>query len=248
MLTRILSVAIVVFWLTMTGLLVRTELHPGGSRLSAVPVGHVLKLLFLHEQSSDLNILSDGQRLGYLRLRPKVEKETQARVFEFIGNLQIRLPQMPKQRFSWDGALTMNRGFAVQRMTFGLTMHQPMAYRVDLLVDAQARVAQVLLKERERGVEEETFTLDQAGAAQAMEHFGIEPMLLRAIGGKSAARPEIAAQQSSLLIRGERVETYLVTFKQSGQTLLKIQVSQIGQILEAKTFFGYSLAPEDLTP
>ncbi len=244
MLSRILPLSIVAFWLTMTALLVRTELHPGASRLTIVPVEHVLKLLFLHEQSSDLNIVSDGQRVGYLRLRPRVEVASGERVLEFIGNLQLRFPQMPKQRFSWDGGFALNHDFELQRVTFGFTMHEPEAYRVDLTIDAGGRLAHVLWKTREEVLEDETFTLDEAGARAAMEHFGMDPMLLRTVGGKNSAKPEVIAQQSSLKMRDEQVETYLIAVRQSGQTLLEIQVSQIGQILAVKTFMGYTLTPD----
>ncbi len=248
MFSRILSVAIVIFWLTMTTLLVRMELSPRDSRLKAVPVEHVMKLLFLHEQSLDLNIALDGQRVGYLRLHPRQETGAQMRLLDFVGNLQVRLPQAPKQRFSWSGMLEMNHDFELQSASLGFTMHEPEAYRVDLQIDAPHRTVQVLWKAGDRVLEEETFTLDEFGAQKAMKHFGIDPNIVRAASGNSGAKPLITAQQSSLRIRGESTETYLVLVRQNGQTLCEIQVSQIGQILDVKTFLGYRLAPEDLMP
>ena len=47
----------------------------------------------------------------------------------------------------------------------------------------------------------------------------------------------------------EAVNTALAdTIEQSGQTLLEFDVSQLGQILRAKTLIGYSLAPDDVVP
>ena len=54
MVTRFLSISIVLFWLTMTGLLVRMELWPNHSSLRSIPIEHVAKLMWLHEQASDL--------------------------------------------------------------------------------------------------------------------------------------------------------------------------------------------------
>ena len=51
----------------------------------------------------------------------------------------------------------------------------------------------------------------------------------------AASARRVFAQRGSLLIHGERIETYLVTYRQSGQTFLEAQVSQLGQVLQVKT-------------
>jgi hypothetical protein len=51
-----------------------------------------------------------------------------------------------------------------------------------------------------------------------------------------------------MLIHGERIQTYLVSIGQNGQTLLEADISQLGQILRAKTLIGYTLMPDDLVP
>ena len=69
MLARFLSAAIILFWITMTVLLVRSELWPGQSTLRSVPIEHVAKLFWQHQQASDLSILRDNNRVGHLHLR-----------------------------------------------------------------------------------------------------------------------------------------------------------------------------------
>jgi hypothetical protein len=50
MLNRLFSAAIVIFWCVMTFLLIKNEVAPEGSNVSEVPIAHVLKLIYLHEQ------------------------------------------------------------------------------------------------------------------------------------------------------------------------------------------------------
>jgi len=52
----------------MAGLLVRQHVGAGDAALREVPVGHVVKLLLMHEQPSALNIYSDQRRLDPLNI------------------------------------------------------------------------------------------------------------------------------------------------------------------------------------
>lgn len=242
---RLLCLLVVAFWLTMTALLIRTELSPAKSRLRAVPIEHVLKLLFRHEQQSDLNIYSERTRFGHLRVHPRVDKETGRRILEFTGALQLRLPPLPRQRFLWDGAVEMDAAFVTQRFHFGFTMLEPTNYRAETRIEPLAKLMHVLVRSK-AGVSEETFTLDEKGAWQLMEHFGVDPGVVQTFTRDTNISPEISAQQSSLRVHGERMDTWLVTIQQSGQTLLEFHVDQLGKILHAKTLVGYTLTPDDL--
>lgn len=248
MLSRILAVFIVAFWLTMTALLIRTELNPGGSALRAVPVGHVVKLLFLHEEQSDLGIRDEGQSRGHLRVQPKIDKATRQRLLEFIGTLHLRLPPDSRQRFSWDGVIALSPAHELERVELGVVVHDPQSYRLEFLAEPRSNRALFTAKVRDRVVEQFETTLDEAGVTQTLKRAGVDPAALVAFGDSRGIRPEVTARQSSLLIRGERAETYLVTVQQSGQTLLDMHVSQIGKILHVKTFLGYVLAPDDVLP
>src|SRR5687768_8691289 len=123
MLHRLLSVFIVGFWLVMTYLLIRSEIDPGGSKLREVPIGHVLKTLFLHEQPSDLGIYSGSTLIGHLRVHPKSDEETGQRSLEFTGTVQVRLQPEERRRISWDGLLRMSSTYAVEQSEWGFTLH-----------------------------------------------------------------------------------------------------------------------------
>src|SRR5205809_1906998 len=128
---RIVCILVVGFWLTMAGLLLKTELHPGKSRLREVRMEHVVKVLFDHEQQSDLTIYSERARLGHLRIYPHRDKETGQRLLDFDGNLQLRLPTLPKQRFSWNGVVEMDASLATQLFDVTFKMEEPISYSAE---------------------------------------------------------------------------------------------------------------------
>ena len=91
MLNRLAAVLIILFWGVMWGLLEKSELEPEEAALREVPVEHVLKLMFHHQQPSELIIKSDGKMIGQLRLIPRIQ-ENEERLLEFTGGLELRLP------------------------------------------------------------------------------------------------------------------------------------------------------------
>ena len=254
MLCRALAVLITGFWLTMIGLLIRKEAGPGDSALRAVPVGHVIKLLLMHEQPSDLNIYNGKLPLGHLRIHPQMPTGGRARLIAFVGDLHVMLPGMERQRVTWDGELELEKNLATRRFTMGLTWREPTmrnapASRIQItVVPAENRLTWTLLSSDPRGDEPHTSTLDDAGLQRALREIDPSLQTLFQSQTRSITPPVIRALQSSMLIHGERIDTYLVTIAQSGQTLLEFDVSQLGQILRAKSLIGYSLAPDDLVP
>jgi hypothetical protein len=60
MIYRTVAALIVCFWILMTTLLIQNEVNPEDSRVREVPLTNVLKLLYLHEQASDLKIYAGG--------------------------------------------------------------------------------------------------------------------------------------------------------------------------------------------
>src|SRR5687768_11771279 len=159
MLHRLAVVIIIFFWLAMTALLVRDELHPDNSRVRAVPLSHVFKTLFLHEQPSDLRIYADTSLLGYLHLRPRIDPDTAARLLEANGTLQIRLGPSARQRLSWDGLLQLDRSYTFRQLHFGLTVHHPSPTRAEVAIDAATGRAEVTLKDADRVLDQRSYAL-----------------------------------------------------------------------------------------
>ena len=249
MLHRLAAVIIIFFWLAMTALLVRDELHPNDSRVRAVPLSHVFKTLFLHEQPSDLRIYADTSLLGYLHLRPRIAPETAARLLEFNGTLQIRLGPSARQRLSWDGLLALDRSYTFRELDFGLTVHHPSPTRAEVAIRAATGRAEVTLKDADRVLDQRSYALDQTGLRQLLQELGAEPaMWTGLINSGSAPQIEYRARRSSLQVQNQRVETYLIVCEQGGQTLAEIHLSQLGHVLHARTLLGYTFVPDDVAP
>ena len=258
MLHRTCAILITGFWLTMTGLLVRQHVGEGDAALREVPVSNVVKLLLMHEQPSDLNIVSDKRCLGHLRIHPRQHKEERVRVIEFSGNLLAMLPGSERQRVTWDGELELEKSLATRRFSMDLTLRESArsaapAYHTQITITPSDIPAENLLRwtlhQGDRLLDQRSITLDEKGLHTALQEL-VDPALLEMVQVQTHARssPVIKAHLSTMLIHGERIDTYLVTIEQNGQTLLEADVSQLGQILRAKTLIGYTLQPEDLVP
>ena len=248
MFARTAAILIVVFWLTMTGLLVRKEAGPGDSTLREIPIGHVVKLLFLHEQASELNIINEKLRLGHLHIQPRVRKETESRAIEFSGYLQFPIPGSARQRVAWDGEWEMEQSLATRRFRLGVTVHDPAHLRGEVVILPASNRAHYELRGNSGTIEQQDYSLDQAGLREVLHFLGMDPLLLPSAPIRDTPPPRIRALQSSMEIHGEHIDTYLVTIENNEQTLLEFHVSQLGQVLRAKTFLGYTLAPDDITP
>ena len=248
MVTRFLSISIVLFWLTMTGLLVRMELWPNHSSLRSIPIEHVAKLMWLHEQASDLIVTNEGLRVGHLTLHPKIRASDGARVLEYSGNLQVKLPGSPRTRISWDGIAEFDAQSHLQSLLVGLGMKEPSLMRAEILVRPAENQATYRLLNGGREMESQEFTLDEAGLKKVLTQVDLDPALYDTFRSSSVAAPIITAQQSSVTIHHERIDTSLIEVRQGGQTLLEAHINQLGQVVRIRTLVGYTLAPDDLMP
>ena len=248
MLSRLVPATIIVFWITMTTLLVRTELWPNHSRLRTVPIEHVAKLMWLHEQASDLIVWDERLRVGHLTLHPKLRADDGARLLEYSGNLSVRLPGSPRNRISWDGIAEFAADSQLRSLLLGLGMKEPSLMRAEILVKPAENHATYRLFNAGRETDSQEFTLDEAGLKKVLTEVDLDPALYDTFRSSSRATPIITAQQSSLNIHHERIETYLVEVRQGGQTLIEAHISQLGQVLHMRTLVGYTLMPDDLIP
>lgn len=252
---RIAAFVIVVFWFVMTLLLVRNEVSPEASRLREIPIAHVLKVLYLHEQPSDLNIFNGPAIIGNVRIQPRLDKERGTKLIDIAGEMRLNMSPDPKEkqkvRFSWIGMLEMNDQFEMLESRWSITMLEPSYLRLDIRTPEGAKAAKYSLHTKGVEIGEGEIPMNESGLDTMLQQFGMGGQFSGLIdqGRKQAQAPvAIRARQSSLRYHGERTETFLITVEQNGQTMLEAQFSQLGQILEAKTVIGYTLRPESYTP
>ena len=244
---RILTATIVLFWLTMTGLLVRKELVPGATALRAVPVAHVAKLMFAHEQASDLQIYQEKLSVGRMQIHPHFRKDEGQRRIDLTGSLQLMLPGMPRQRVTWTGGLELDNRLELERLTLGLSSRAISSDSVEFVIEPAAHRLTFESRAGDRSIRR-VYSLDEKGVEAWLRDQGIDSGMVMSLHNPRSAPLLIKAQQSSLAIRGEKVETYLVSAEQGEQTMFEAHISQLGQILRVRTFVGFSAAPDDLVP
>ena len=233
----------------MTGLLVRTELWPDRSSLRSVPLAKVVKLMWFHREASDLVIWNESQRVGHLRLHPKVRESDGARVLEYSGNMQVRLPGSPRHRISWDGIAEFDADMELRTLLLGLGMKELTFDRAEIrITPSENRAHFRLLDLAGRVSNAADYSLDERGLKKILAQVDLDPTMYDTFKPSPGATPIVTAHESSLIIHHERVKTYLVEARQGGQTLLEAHVDELGKILRVKTLVGYSLAPDDLLP
>lgn len=249
MLHRLAAFAIVVFWFVMTLLLVRDEVSPDASRLREVPAAHVLKLLYLHEQPSDLTIYNGPTAIGSVRLHPHFDRDEETRVLDFSGDLRLPLGPEQRTRFNWLARLHMTPAFQIERSKWSATILEPGYLRAEVETIAGAKTAHFTLRSRDGIINEGDLPIDQGGLNGLATQLNLGANLDAIVKqGRGQSPPVIRARQSSLRWHGERTGTYLLTIEQDGQMLIEAHISQLGQMLLAKTVLGYTLRSSEIAP
>ena len=248
MLSRLVIICINGFWLAMTGLLVVRELYPESLRLNEVPLAYVGQLVFQHEQASDLRISTSDKDPGFLHIQPRNVASTGQHALELHGSVSFTLPGGSRQRLVWIGAFEMSRDFSPARLHLDLSTSES-GQHTDVVVDFAGKKAVFGVKMGEHIVNETAFTLDEAGFGKLTAGAGVDPMLIRQLKASQSEIPrfDFSAQSSSLVISGQKLETFLLSVKAGGQDIFSAHLSQLGQVLSAQApALGWKLTPLNL--
>lgn len=245
MLPRLFAGLIVAFWLVMTSLLIRLEIAPEDSTVLDLPVSHVLKVMFTHRQQSVLNITENERPAGTVAIQPSVPSSDR-RLLECAGTMTVRLPLLAPLRFAWNGAFMFDPQFRATHFTLELNTRQDAAaYTLTLSGDAADHAVEFELQQNGRRVQGGTLALDAENVPATLRQFGLDPSVFASLR-QNVSPPTVAARRSRLRIRGEEIDVYLLSIRQGETVMLDCYVSQLGQVLMAKTPFGYAFAAEDL--
>ncbi len=249
MLHRLAIILISGFWLVMTSLLVVRELYPESTRLNQVPLSYIAQFAFQHQQSSDLRIFSSEKDPGFLHVQPHTLPGTGRRVLEFNGSVHLTLPTGKKQRVSWIGTHEMSPTFSPERLHLDLTTPE-IGQHIDVIVDFAANSATFGTNVGGQVTNATAFTLDEAGFGTLMSRAGVDPTMMQQLKASQSEMPkfEVSAQSSSLVINGQKLETFLLSIKAGGQSVVEAHLSQLGQVLSAQVpVLGWKLTPLNLT-
>ena len=250
MLHRLVATCIIAFWIAMTTLLVIQQMYPETANINAVPMPFIGRLVFQHQQATDLNIYDKDKNVGFLHLQPRIDNATGARIIELSGNTVYNLPGSDAKRIAWHGNIEMDSTFATKQIYLGISLQGP-GQQLVLHISPATKTVHYATRNGSVIVEEDTLTLDENGITSLLTQAGISPAMLSQFTGQNAAQlaPVFSAQQSSVSINGETATTFLLTLKIGGQPVIDMHVSQLGQVLKASVPpFGYRLAPHNMAP
>jgi hypothetical protein len=264
---RFAGVAIVVFWLVMTGLLVRMEWFPGTSELLPVPVDHLFKLMFLHEQTSDLVLCQDQDRIGDLTLQPHrfpPNAGVARNLLTITGSMVLNLPGWDTRHLTLRGAFELDDHDNAQRFELTATVHEPVrsASMSQGEPSQRSQPSMVIVfggepidsryhyqvRDGDRIVAEQSGTPETLLDQPDLRSVGISPAVLSALVHQQAASTEVTARRGVLQNKGEDIDTYDVTLRQGDTVVATIQMNQLGEVLSVNTSFGYSLLAKSLEP
>ncbi len=255
---RALTVGIVAFWLLMMGLLLRVEFSSGEGEMLAVPVDYVWKLMFLREQPSDLVLYSQRQRIGNFHLQPRrLPTGTEGtpgpvRILNGSGGLALNLPGMSGQNLTLRGSLEMDERNTAHRVGFNVSLHTPGQAAVGTILTLDGRPSRDEWHYQVR--QGDTVLRDSSGSAATLlgalnvGSWGFDPQTILQTGQSQPDTAKATARRGVLHTNSEDVEAFVVTIHRGEPLETTMYVSQLGQILAVKTFGGYDLYDDALTP
>lgn len=257
MLYRLFAAGIVVFWMVMGTLLVRTELFPERSNSLPVPTEYVGHLFFRHEQPSDLLLYAQKRRIdGNFHVQPKRlpssdGKAPAGNLLNITGNFMLTLPVAARQRVVFHGDLEMDDHEEIRRVDLSISLHEPKQNTPGVTLHLDGRPAD---NQWHFQVTQGTVTLREGNGTPeqildtlALRSYGIDARVFSRVGSQSPAT-SVTAHRGVLRVNDEDIETFVVTIHQGDNVDTVIHVSPLGQILAVKTFLGYDLYDETLAP
>ncbi len=255
---RVFAAGIVVFWLLMGTLLIRTELFPDRGSSLPVPVDYVGHLVFRHEQPSDLILYSQKRRMdGSFHLQPKRlsvsadGKTASGNLVMLSGNFLLTLPGLSGQRVIFHGSLELDDHEQVRRVDLSLSLHEPKQNTPGVSLHLAGSPAEnqwrYQVAQGTQTLREGSGTPEEILDKLELRAYGIDARTLSRLGPQASATT-LTAHRGVLRINDEDIEDFEVTVHQGEGMETAIHVNQLGQVLAVKTFLGYDLYDETLSP
>lgn len=250
MLYRIAALGIALFWLVMMGMLIKLETQPDSTDILDVPVSYVERIIFKHGQQSILTVRDGDMPVGNFSMRPSITG-TNGRALDFSGSFSFLLPLATgRQRLSFNGKLNMDAALATREFHLDLNMAQSHS-GLTLAGDTTTHKLTYAVTQAGRRVSGQTLAMDPATLGPALlSNLGIETPALTAaltllpIG--AGPPPDVSARETEITLHGEKLQVYEVSVREGSVDVADLYVTELGQIVLAKTGFGYTLGTEDV--
>lgn len=251
---RALVGGIILFWVIMTGLLVRAEFFEGSVGARAVPVAHVFKQIFLHEQPSDLAFYRRLQRLGLFHVQPRRELTSPAfgatHALFVNGGSTLDFFGLPNQRVILRATVDLDAQQSIRHFEVSATVREPRQKEPSLGIAFDgappANHYHYVIRRGDAVQQERAGTPEELLDDPALRAFGFDPQTVIHQAAAQAGGGSVEARRSTMPFNNEIIDTYLVTFRGVFETTM--QTTEQGQILAIKTGAGYDFYDETIPP
>jgi hypothetical protein len=247
MLYRFAMIGVVGFWLVMMGMLVRLETHPETTDILDVPISYVARIMFNHGQHSLLAVREEGKPIGFVSLHPSVTGSN-GRALDFSGALSMQLPLAARQHYNFSGTVDMDGTLRVLDFHVNLTIQETHC-RLAVTGDSARKTLACEVTQGGQRIFSQTLPMDAAALGPALlQNMGMDANMFNAlpISAGGISLPSVTAREAQITLHGEKLEVYQVTVREGTAELADFYMTQLGQVVLAKTNFGYTLATEDV--
>jgi len=259
MLAKVISVGIVAFWLVMMTQLVRTELLESKSLAYSVPVETVMQKIFEGDESSELNIFYQGNKVGRCSLQVLKSGKTLATNYVVRSELSLDFDVFGKPvRLQSATDSEFDRRYQMTKFHSHTTSGES---QIDMNGDLASKEIQLVLNLGEGYQEKHTLpfaSLEKMGPSGAMGLFGMGGLQLPdTSNAKGAASlmpsleskkggPKTIVQESPLKVGNQKVTTLMVHTKYDESLWSKVYVNPMGEVLKVETSFGVEMRSAQL--
>ena len=255
---RALVGAIILFWLTMTVLLARLTWFPQSAPPVEVPTAYLWRLMFLHEESSDLVLYNGRQRLGNLHFQPHrqaVAGDGSGRPVHQLttaGGFNLELPWGERQSVIVRGYLDLGDQDEVVWVRLSAVFQTPKSLSpgTTFLLDGSPRLDRWHYS-WQRGAlpaEERTGTVAELLDRPDLRTLGLDPGAMIQAQSRRAGALTVTSHHGKLQMNRDEIDTYVVTIRDANGAEGSVHLNQLGQILAVKTSVGISLLEGTLNP
>ena len=255
---RALVLGIVVFWCWTTARLVRTELLPTGRETTPVPITYLWKLVFLHEEPSDLVLYNQQQRLGNLHIEPhrRVVNGDPGHhadhLITAVGGFSVELPWAAKQNVVLHALLQLDEHEQMRRLEVSAVFHEPKQRNAGTTVMLDGSSGTGLwhysIRQGDTLIKEQAGTVASLLDTPELRSLGFDPANFTRIEQEQLAKASLSAHRGILSMHGDEIDTYVVSLKDGSGLEATLHLNQLGQILAVKTPAGIELLDGALTP
>lgn len=255
MISRLISVLIISFWLLMTGLLMRAIWFPGDSRLDKISPGAVFRVIAARGEPSHLDIYENRRVVGKLNvspMSPQLSGRRQKIRLHLDGTLDLRI-QAQKLTvtgdvlLSHDGELTgMNLKLLLKSQRLELTIRQDEPDQEPVL---KLTMLGMTLLDTSENVREGEVLEGNPSIALLLSFAGISPADSESIRQKAnveASATNLDARQGDFELSGRKHRGYVISVLRHNTPAFRMCVENTGQIMSIETPTSYRLITDDL--